>query len=371
MICSVLAFVVGCGVNSGSALPAATVIRFPATWTPAPTTTTTPHPPTATLVIQSETSEATANGEIHGRFPSAAYKGIGMWVDTTHMTSDVWRELASRAQLAFGPHAVGMRQINAQVLALAQIDLNGQAGTLPDSAAGDMSEFDGLLLVNVGMGAVQDRFSISDRLLGMARNTLDSRILIASTYAWADGAAFEEHPTESGSLMTRVDGICLCSFLRPSVGPVSTFKGEAQWKKDVDALATLSSNPNLMVLVATRFDQVPEKETNLLQRWLDYALSSFLIAEHGQYAYFSFQGPLADDYMSAGEFQTPLGLPVGDYYSIFGMYARHFQHGLVVVNAGDTAREMPLAQTYLRPSGEQVTNLILEAHTGEILHIAP
>ena len=123
-------------------------------------------------------------------------------------------------------------------------------------------------------------------------------------------------------------------------------------------------------MVATRFEKVSQEEFDRLQPWFDYALASFLMGENGSYAYFSFQGPHADDYMANSELGVALGYPIGGYYPSFGMYARHFQHGLVVVNAGDSEREMPLTRMYATPFGEQLTRLRLGPHSCEMLLIS-
>jgi hypothetical protein len=363
--------VVGCTFNPRSNLPAPTAIRFPPTWTPAPTATAKPPPPTATLVVQPSSEDSNATPANIRRYPYSSYNTIGAWVDTTHISKDNLKQIASQVQLAIGPQANVLRQLNSRVITLQRVDSAGQAEGASSVSLVLDSASDGVLLENVGNGTNVDRFTTTGKLLGAARDALDTRLLIADTYAWSDGAAFADHPSDAVSLLGRVDGLCLCSFLRASTSPVSAFKRETEWKQDVDALADLSSRPNLVVLVATRFDQVAESEVDQLQSWFDYALASFLLGEKGSFTYFGFQGPRADDYMAGGELSAGLGYPVGGYYPNYGMYARHFQRGLVVVNAGDSAREMPLTRLYRNPLGEKLTSLRLGPHTGEILLVEP
>jgi hypothetical protein len=361
----------GCTTSPRLIYPAPTAIRFPPTWTPAPTETPKPPPPTETLVIQSTPGDLNATPGIFRRYPSSSYNTIGAWVDTTHISKDALAQLASHIQLATGPQAGVVQRLNSRVITLQRLDSTGDLEDASSLTGALDSASDGVLLEHVGIGSSTDQFANSDKLLGSVRNSLDTRLLIADAYAWSDGASFAVHSSDAVSLLGRVDGLCICGFLRASNAPVPAFKTEMEWKADVDALAALSSYPNLVVLVATRFDQVSDSEVDLLQSWFDYALASFLMGENGSDTFFSFQGPRADDYMAGGALSATLGNPVGGYYPNYGMYARHFQRGLVVVNAGDSAREMPLTRLYTTPLGEKLTSVRLEPHTGEILLVQP
>lgn len=286
------------------------------------------------------------------------------------MSNDVQRQIASHIELAIGAQAGALRQASPRVITLDHLVVGGQQdGSGPELVLGPA--YDGVLLEQEGNVEGADPLGALDKLLGSIKGSMGSRLLLADGYAWTDGAAFQDHSSEAISLLKRTDGACICSFLRGSGDPLSTYKSQLEWKKDVDALATLSNQPNLIVLVATRFDKVNDKDLSLLQPWFDYSLASFLIGENSSYSYFSFQGQSADDYMGRSELTLVLGFPVGGYFPGFGMYERHFQHGLVVVNPGDTAREMPLARTYSNATGEQLTRLRLEAHSGQILLISP
>ncbi len=363
-------FAVSCTARPARVLPTSTPISYPATWTPAPTLTPKPPTPTATLVIQSSPVASNVSPVNFRRYPYPAYSTIGLWADTTHLSKDALPLLAPRVQLASGAQAGAVRQINPRAISLASLDTPGQSDDLFTSAQSVSAGYDGVLLERAGTAVRADPLGSTDKLLTSIGNTRSARLLIADTFAWSDGAAFAEHSSEANTLLARVDGACLCSFLRSADAPVQTFKSEADWKEDVDALATLSLSPKLIMLVATRFDSVSDQDSSRLQPWLDYALASFLLGANGTHAYFSFQGPHADNYMASGELTTDLGYAVGGYYPIFGMYARHFQRGIVVVNAGEYAREWPLARSYVTPFGEVVTRVRLQPHTGKILLVA-
>lgn len=359
---------IGCTARpAGVLLPAPTAISYPATWTPAPTSTPKPPTPTATLVIQSAPAASNVSPVNFRRFPYPSYSTIGLWAETAHLSKDALPVLAPRVQLVSGPQAGAVRQINPRAITLASLNSTGQSENPFDNAQEVTAGYDGVLLERAGTAVRADALGTTDKLLSSMGNARSAHLLIADTFAWSDGAAFAEHSSEANTLLTRVDGACLCSFLRPSNAAIQTFKSEAEWKEDVDALATLSLSPKLIMLVATRFDKLSDKESNSLQPWFEYALTSFLLGANGTHAYFSFQGPRADDYMANSELTTPLGFSVGGYYPIYGMYARRFQRGVVVVNAGEYVREWPLPRAYVTPLGEELTRLRLEPHTGKIL----
>jgi hypothetical protein len=370
-LCLFLLIAASCTARPARVLPSPTAISYPATWTPAPTFTPEPPTPTATLVIQSAPVASNVSPVNFRRYPYPAYSTIGLWADTTHLSKDALRALAPRVQLVSGPQAGDVRQINPRVIALTSLNTAGQADNLFQSAQAVSASYDGVLLEHAGTAVRADPLGTTDRLLSSVGNAFNARLIIADTFAWSDGAAFAEHSSDANTLLAHVDGACLCSFLRPSNAPMQTFKGEAEWKEDVDALATLSLSPKLIMLVATRFDKVSNQELGQLQPWFDYALASFLLGANGTRAYFSFQGLHADDYMAGSELTISLGYPIGGYYPSFGMYARHFQRGLVLVNAGEYPREMPFPRVYTTPFGEELTRVTLEPHTGKILLVKP
>ncbi len=359
-----------CSANTSTASRAATAIRYPATWTPAPTATAAPPKPTATLVISAKSVTSTTASNNFRRYPFPSYGTIGAWVDTTHLSPGLMRELAPHVQLAIGSQAFTLRQINPRAIALARLDALTQTETINLRALALGGVYDGVLLEHLGASPRANSASAVTNLLNPLRTGLATRLVIADTFAWEDGAAFALHASEASALLSRVDGVCVCSFLRPSNAPLTKFKDEGEWKKDVSALAALSSATNDIVLVATRFDKVSDKETNALKQWFDYALASYLLGANGVHTYFSFQGPRADDYMASTPLSSSLGAPLGGYFQSYGLYARHFARGMVVVNPGNFTRELPLARSCTSDSNQVVTRVKLEPHTGMILLVA-
>lgn len=371
LILFLLFIVAGCAAGTRAVPAAPTVLRFPPTWTPAPTGTPAPPLPTATLVIQSSPASTAGNAGNVRRYPDPIFNSIGKWIDTNYLSAELLKSTALQVQIASGPLADAIRRANPRVVTLLRSDL----GEIPPGGLElDGSEgkyYEGALLTNVGVGLTSAQFETSTGVLADARAALGARLLIADTYAWSDGISYMNHSSEADRLLHYVDGICLCRFLRDSGSPLSTFKSDGDWQQDVNALSALSGRGNLVVLVATRFGEVSEKDLNLMPQWFDYAFTSFMLGESGPYTYFSFQGPHADDYMASNKMSASLGNPVGGYYPSFGMYARHFQHGIVVVNAGNSEREMPLGQTYTTVTGDRVTRVTLEPYSGQILLHTP
>ncbi len=353
----------GCDLQLAPAVPSPTMMRFPVTWTPAPTYTPLPPTPTNTLVIQDSPVMTRTPAANVRPYPDATNGTIGRWAETASLPADQLGTLAPLIRVVTGPQALAARRLNWRLIALARLDA-GQPGNLVSRAISATQSYDGLLLEHV----VTDTLPSTDALLASLRAPLGKRLLVASTYAWNDGAAYAAHTADAQALLKRVDGACLCNFLRASDTPTQTFKSEVEWKKDVDALAALSQAPSTFTLVSTPF-KLSGGDPEQLRPWLDYALASFLLGANGTHAYFNFQGPLADGYMSSRELDTALGYPSAAYYQNAGLYVRQFQKGMVAVNPGDYARELPLARPYLTLEGEQITRLRLEPRTGTILTV--
>lgn len=325
--------------------------------------TPTPAPPTATatLVIQDTPVITNAPGisatpaTNTQRYPAAVGESIGFWLETTHLTPELLRGLAPYVQLVSGPQAATARQINPRVVTLAHLDL-APPDTLVSRAQTLSASYDSLLLESANMNPTPGT------LFPELRQALPRRLLIADTQVLT---------YINTTALARVDGICLCSFLRAADAPLDKFKSEADWKQDVDALAARSAISNTLVLVATRFDKVSNDALGRLPAWFDYALTSYLLSANGTRVYFSFQGAHADDLMTRTVTIAPLGYAIGAYYQAYGLYARPFQKGLVVVNPGVDVRELPLTRAYLSPNGQAITWVRLEPHTGIILQVVP
>ncbi|MGB8645822.1 MAG: putative glycoside hydrolase [Anaerolineae bacterium] len=355
--------------------------------TPAPSTETVPPPPpptvktsaaptaTPTLVIQGPRAP-TAQGAPQAvrRLPVLVPDGIGIWGDIANLNSNlnptVANQTAQRVQLVSGAAALSVRQANTQALALLTID-----ASKPDQVASatqtGLGAYDGILLDQAGIPARADSLSSTTKLLAALRPVAGVRIILASTYAWSDGAGYAQYTADAKSLLSQVDGICICDFLRKKETAPDSFKSVIEWKKDVDALDQLSRNANTIVLVATRVAPPQPPPGWDPTQWFKYSLASYLLGVNGPRTYYSYQGLGASGLILDDDLTVKLGASYGPYYSAYNMYVRQFAKGLVVVNPGTSVAEMPLAQPYVASNGQQVTSVRLDPQTGAILRRLP
>lgn len=354
----------GCSLaRPGSSAPESTPVRYPATWTPAPTETARPPTATPTLVVASRPLTVTLSAERLRKVPLSSYATIGAWADTTNLNKEYLHDVAQLVRLATGPQAFNLRHINPQIVALARLEATSVPQTVVNRARTQVRNYDGALLDNLPVES-GDSLGSTATLLDSLRPTLGTRLLIASMGDVSSTVASSRW-SELGAWLSRADGICLCTFLRSPNGSLQNFKDEVSWKKEVDTLARLSAL-NSIVLVASQFN-LKNVEATAMQQWFEYALASFLVGTRGTRAYFSFQGTRADDLMTSNSLRAELGYPLGTYYQSYGMYARRYAHGMVLVNPGIYPREMPLARTYTTSQGLDLTRALLQPHTGLIL----
>ncbi|MGE5140868.1 MAG: hypothetical protein ACM3JD_15490, partial [Rudaea sp.] len=349
----------GCSLQQAAVepTPVGPNINLPPTWTPQPTATPGPPPPTATRVIPvepvSQNAPAVSN-QPYRHFPQSVFGKIGLWGDTRHLTVDQSRLLSDRVQIVSGPQALSLRRLNARLFALAVLD-----GSLPRDqllkSLPSYAQYDAVLLDPVGLPESANSASLAAQLLAAAKPALGSRLLFAGS---AEAAR---------SQSAQVDGVCLCRFLRAGDDKLDTFKTVAEWKKDVDSLTALASLPNSLVLVATRLNKVESGQSALVDRWFNYSFPSFLLGVTGGTSYFSFQGSGADNYLYQDATGVQLGYAYGSYYPFYGAYVRQFQNGMVAVNPGMSLVEIPLSRTYVSANGLKLTRVKLDPHSGIIL----
>jgi hypothetical protein len=181
-------------------------------------------------------------------------------------------------------------------------------------------------------------------------------------------AEIELQATETAALfLEHADGICFCNFLREEDTPLDTFKTEAAWKRAVDALATLTSDPDAQVYTATRFSGDAAKNPEEMQLWLDYTAASFLLGASNSHVFFGFQGKAAQEFLDAPIIAAQPGVPVGAMYKANGVYQRRFTDGLVLVNPTLQARSFALPRNYTDLDGVRMTGVSLPPVSGRIL----
>ena len=347
------------------------IIQYPPTWTPPPPTDTPTPRPTATLVIkETSTPNAPALSGNARHLPVSPVSRIGAWLDTTDLSAQAISDYSSYVQLAAGPHALALKELNPAATAIITIELQAVTDPLATlTLARNLDPLaDGVLAENIGVD-VQQPFETTQALLKNIRAAVAPRLLVASTYAWQDGAAYAAHEQEAQQLLENVDGVCLCNFLRNPDSSTDTFKDEAGWKKDVDALAALSAAPNKIVLTASPFSNLTANQSAVARSWFAYSLGSFLLAANSPHTFFSIRSPGSESFVADPAFSAKLGAPLGPYYQTFGLNQRRFEHALVVVNPSSSTKELPLARDMQTLSGDTVTSVSLQPHTGMILLI--
>ncbi len=324
------------------------VLRYPDTWTPAPTPTNTPVPPTATLVIQ-RTAGPPPTRDPNVRFlPSSPRGGTGTWLDASGMNAEQLTIFAPVVQvLSASALPTAGRSSNAYLL------LRADAG---DPAAPAWTEpldprWGGMLVTHV----TSDNVAV----VAQQRDQIAPRLMLMEAELPLKGAVAE--------LASQLDGICYCNFLREPEAGLGQFKSESEWLDELQTLATLSARPDQVVLTATRFDLAGTADSNALRGWFQYALATYLLAVNGQHSFFSFQGESAPEWLADPALRVRLGTPFGAASRANGVYQRRFSDGLVLVNPGAEARTVSLSRAYRTVAGNPVGAVRMPPHSGMIL----
>lgn len=315
------------------------VVQYPATWTPAPTPTGTPLPPTATLVIQ----------RTPGRFPTAMPNarampnvpgtGIGFWLELTAQTPRTLESVVTRASVLATDGTGNIPKGSAFVFL---------TGVSPSASKPLAPLYNGVII------------SSSDKeTWKAAKDSIAPRLLLVSTVV-TDTATL-------ASVGSASDGVRLENFLREPTARADGFPTEAEWQRDVAALEALSGNPNLVMLTSTRLDIGPEDKAPPADKWLDYALASFLMGTHNSHAFFGFETANNPQVMDAPILKVRLGTPLGGASKQNGVYQRRFSRGLVLVNPGSEDHAFALSRNYVDSDGAQLNQVYMPPHSGMIL----
>lgn len=243
--------------------------------------------------------------------------------------------------------------------------------------------YDGILLDAVGVDLIRSantpvytgtkaftadqRRSAVEGLLRSIRAKIPSSLVIVGGYAWGDGAAYNANVSEAQELATLADGVHIENFVRAPISATTTFKSEANWKKDIDYLAAISQDGKV-VLVSTRIDD-SDVTTDTARVWLNYSVASYLLGKNGPRTYFQFDVnaslALADDPVLT----MPIGAPLEAYTKLSsGVYRRQFSNGIVLVNPTAEQISSDLDTEYKLPGfTELLSKVTLPAHSGLIL----
>lgn len=340
VLCLLLSFSVACVPEP---ITPVYVIQYPPTYTPAPTGTNTPHPPTATLVIQRTPGAprpAATRDPNARRVPTVPFGSTGVWLDVSSLNPESLVLLAPRAQVLVETEPSTRAGASGSYYLLKV----APGAPLPELGA----RYDGILVENADVPA-----------LAALRQEIAPRLLVAGTNL-RDAA-------DAAPILENADGICFCNFLRDPALPRGTYKSEADWKRDVDALAALTADPDALVFTATRFSEDVVKNSDELQAWLEYALSSFLLGANNSHSFFGFQAGAAQEFLGAPIVAAQLGAPSGAMYKANGVYQRRFAQGLVLVNPTRDAHAFALPRNYSDLNGTRVTQVTMPPASGMVL----
>lgn len=320
--------------------------QYPATWTPAPTPTNTPPGPTATLVIQRTPGAISTRDPNMRLLPNAPRNGIGLWLEINAASSQAVKNLTPLAQILVTDDAgTTVRQGNPFLYVSAKTI--SETENLPPNFH----------------GAVLDSSTAAPEELSALHDALKPRALLLAVPV-SDTARAQ-------TIAANIDGFQLDNFLRAPNAPLQQFPDEATWKRDVDALAALSSNPAFVVLTSTRFPDNTKIDALLMEQWSNYALTSFLLGGNNSRAFFGLPDFHTQQYVNIPSLNANLGTPVGSAVKTNNVYQRRFAHGLVLVNPSAETRRVPLSQPYTDPNGNEVQQMEMLPHTGIVLTNKP
>lgn len=169
------------------------------------------------------------------------------------------------------------------------------------------------------------------------------------------------------AIARETEGVLLENFLTEPDAPLSQFPDLAAWKRDIDSLARLSSNPNYIVLTSTRLGKDAGDSSIPVEQWLQYALASFLLAVNNSHSFFGFESALVPAALDTPLNVVQIGTPLGGAINQNSVYQRRFTRGLVLVNPNNEAHAFTLPRTYADFSGTRLNDINLLPHTGMIL----
>jgi hypothetical protein len=152
-------------------------------------------------------------------------------------------------------------------------------------------------------------------------------------------------------------------FVRVPNVTIATYRNETMWKQDVDMLVDAASKGKIVLSMTKVWCTGTQAQYDA---WHEYALATFLMGYTPGKAFFSFRydhgSTWAHPYWDAD-----VGVPLGPYAKVNGVYQRLFTNGEVLANPGTTAVAVSLGGQYRTLDGLTITSVTLQPHTGEVL----
>lgn len=160
-------------------------------------------------------------------------------------------------------------------------------------------------------------------------------------------------------------------FVRGSFDPATQFRLESRWMADVDMLIDAGSRAKAVMAQAKVWDTAATQvQKDALHR---YALATFLLGADGrQYWYWSDTGSESAIIEDTSYDHVNIGVAVGSYAKMNGVYQRRFSGGLVAVNPTAVPLTMSLGSgQWTTLAGTTVQGqFTLAANTGDVLTTA-
>lgn len=314
---------------------------LPATWTPAPTPTNTPPGPTATLVIQNTRAPLATRDPNARILPTIPPGSAGIWLDLTLSPENAAAVEDVEIILSQNPN---QPRRNNQFLFLETGNVTALSTLTP-----------GINGIVLGRSALD-----GDAPVAALRESIKPRLLLAR--------AFISETTALEQVAPNVDGVLLDNFLRAATAPMNSFPDEFAWKNQIDTLARYSARPAFVVLAAPGFPaSIREAQASDADQWGSFAFASFLLGVNNTN---TFYGVAPYSYLQTPTLPKSLGLALGGYTKLNGIYQRRFANGLVLVNPTDEIRAFFLPRAYVDSNGAPVPQIELPPHTGQILYSA-
>lgn len=204
-------------------------------------------------------------------------------------------------------------------------------------------------------------------LLQAIRASIPGKLMVIGGYAWEDGIAYNVKPATTKDLAAIGDGVHIDKFLRAPISGTTEYKSEANWKKDIDYLSSVSQDGKI-VLISTRF-AAANIATDTIKTWLDYSVASYLLGKNGSSTYFQFDPAGSLAFTSDPLFAAPIGAPQEAYTKLSGgLYKRLFAKGLVLVNPTTEKKDTVFDTAYhALGASEPITKVVMSPHTGLVL----
>lgn len=244
------------------------------------------------------------------------------------------------------------------------------------SCANDMakSHFDGCFLDNLGQGPFSSSYVTappfnprthaiwkeSDWMAATSSLAHGVQVAVPPAVIVGNGLVNGEHffgADGTRPLVTSIDGAMSELWLRAPAAPANGYKSVADWKSDVDMLASAEASGDHVLVTVKLWIHATATVT---AAWHKYALASFLLGSSGK-SFFNFSAAQTFAGLSADSSwdRVNIGSPAGNYTKVGTAYRRIFAKGVAVVNPNNGATRVPLpAGTYRDLAGHTVRGTV-------------